>query len=77
MRKDLILKYLGTSVERLNLVQRHLMVKENKESSTENPTTFKEKHGESTFDSQILSYLQLLKDQVQTIEEELKNEEEE
>lgn len=72
MRKDLVLRYLNTSVDRLNLVQRHLNGDLTIESSTENPTTLKE-HGESTFDQQVKSYVKLLRDQILAIEETLES----
>lgn len=71
MRIDLVTRYLTTSIERLELVRRHLSGDIVQESSTENPTTFK-KHGESTFEL-IQSQLQVLQNQINLIDEELKN----
>lgn len=78
MRKDLILRYLMTSLERLNLVHRHLILRKdrnlNSESQTNNRIEKEFQSGDlsnSDFDS-ILQYLDLLETEINSIREEIK-----
>lgn len=78
MRKDLILRYLMTSLERLNLVHRHLILRKDRNLNTESQTNNRiEKEfqsgdlSNSDFDS-ILQYLDLLETEINSIREEIK-----
>lgn len=66
MREDLIIRYLNTSVDRLDLVRRRLQEESNTVKQSK-PTTLKEKSTEIRFFELVTDYLETLKTEINLI----------